>query len=56
MLSIVVDSPDHHDFDQALKSPKMTVKAGWKIWASSKSFAKFDKKSSNWELVWLRER
>ena len=49
--SIVVESPDHHDFDRALKSPKMTVKDGWKIWTSSKSFSKFDKKSSNWELA-----
>ena len=53
--SIVVESPDHHDFDQALKLPKMTVKAGWKIWTSSKSFSKFDKISSNLELVWLGE-
>ena len=40
--SIVVESPDHHDLEQALKSPRMTVKAGWKIWTSSKSFSKFD--------------
>ena len=53
--SIVVESPDHHDFEWALKSTKMTVKTGWKIWTSSKSFSKFDKKSSNWKLVWLGE-
>ena len=54
--STVVESPDYNDFDCALKSPKMTVKAGWKMWTSSKSFSKFHKKSSNWELVWLGER
>ena len=54
--SIVFESSDHCDLDRALKSPKMTVKAGWKIWTSSKSFPKFDKKQSNWELVWLGER
>ena len=41
--SIVVESPDHHDFDRALKLPKMIVKVGWKIWTSSKGFSKFDK-------------
>ena len=34
--SILVESPDHHDFDRQLKSPEMTVKAGvkagWKAW------------------------
>ena len=30
----VVELPDHHDSDQALKSAKMTAKAGWKIWTS----------------------
>ena len=54
--STAVESPDHHGFDGALKSPKMTVKAGWKSWTSSKSFSKFGKKLSNWELVWLAER
>ena len=49
--SILVESPDHHDFERALKSPKMTIKTGWKTWTSSKSFSKFDKKSSNWELA-----
>ena len=45
--SIVVESPYHHGFDEALKSPKMTVKAGWKSWKLSKSFSKFDKKLWN---------
>ena len=36
--SIVVESPDHHGFDQTLKSPKMTLKAVWKICTSPKSF------------------
>ena len=54
--SVVVESTDHHYFDRTLKLTKMTIKAGWKIWTWSKSFSKFDKKSSNWELVWLGER
>ena len=41
---IVVQSSDHHDFDWALKSPRMTVTTGWKIWTSSKSFSKLDEK------------
>ena len=47
--SIVVESAYHDGFDQALKSPKMTVKAGWKIWTSSKSFSKFEKKNEQTE-------
>ena len=41
--SIVVESPDHHGFDQTFKSPKMTLKAGLKICTSPQSFLKFDK-------------
>ena len=36
--SIVVESPDNPDFVRALKSPKMSVKAGCKILTSSRSF------------------
>ena len=56
VTSIVVEWPDHHDFDQALKSPKITVKAAWKIWTSSESFSKFGKKLSNWELIRFGEQ
>ena len=56
VTSIMGESPDHHDFERALKSTKEIVKAGWKIWTLSNNFLKYDNKSSNWELVWLGER